>query len=176
MKYFIKTKAFSKEKSTKVTDENDQIVFIVKRKTVSPLKKTTVKDAEGQTLFSSRNAFWGLFGKKAFVRDSEKKRVCKIKTRGMSAFVTKIADDEYTVRVAKARKKELTKNGQLLCYTERAKNGTLALSFPSQYEEAAQGAAQGEIPSEQVALYLAILLAANNLRKAEKEKNRNSDF
>lgn len=85
MKVYIKNKLISLGGSSTVVNEQEQPVFTVKGKIVSPTKKKFLLDMEGNALYKIRNRFWNMFAYKTFIYDADGNRVATIK-KGKFSF------------------------------------------------------------------------------------------
>ena len=88
MKVYIKNKAISLGGSTEVLNEQQQPLYEVKGKIISPTKKKLMYDMNGNLLYTIRNKYWTFFCRKVLIFDAEKNRVATIK-KGSWSFSRK---------------------------------------------------------------------------------------
>lgn len=85
MKIYVKNKPFSWGGDSEVLDENQQDVYKVKGKLISPTQKKKIYDMQGKLLYVVRNKFWTFFCKKTMIFDANKKKIATIKKGDFSA-------------------------------------------------------------------------------------------
>lgn len=78
MRVWIKNKISLRGSST-VKDEQQQDVFFVKGKLVSPTKKKFVCDMSGNVLYTVRNKWCNVFAHSAYVYDKNKRKIARVK-------------------------------------------------------------------------------------------------
>ena len=78
MKLFIKNKFVSVGGSSYVLDENDNQVFRIKGKWLSPTKKKKIYDMDGNLLYVVRNKYWHFLKRTCFVSDADKEKIMQI--------------------------------------------------------------------------------------------------
>ena len=83
MKLYIKNKLISLGGSSTVKDENGNDLYKVKGKLFSIRRKKKIYDTNGQLLYIVKNKFFKWWTKSAFVLDSHKQKIARIKNRGL---------------------------------------------------------------------------------------------
>lgn len=87
MKLFIRNKLLSLGGSSDVLDENEEKVFTVKGKVISPTKKKEIYDKEDNLIYTIRNRWFNFFSYKVFVYDANGDKLATIK-KGKWSFST----------------------------------------------------------------------------------------
>lgn len=118
MKVFIKNKLISLGGSSEVLDEEQNLIFEVKGKVVSPTRKKLMYDKDGKLLFTIRNRFWNMFYDKVFVFDAEGNKLATIK-KGKLSFGRKyqITDCVDSMEIQGRffhRTSQILRNGQVV--------------------------------------------------------------
>lgn len=82
MRVFIKNKLVSLGGSSAVVDENNNPVYTVKGKILSPTHKKIIKDLNGKKLYTLRNKWFNWFVHKVYIYDAQtKKKVATVKDK-----------------------------------------------------------------------------------------------
>ena len=79
MKVYIKNKLVSIGGSSEVLNENNETLYEVKGKIISPTKKKEIYDGQGKLLYTIRNKYWTFFVNRVFVFDAQKNKIATIK-------------------------------------------------------------------------------------------------
>lgn len=98
MRVYIRNKLISLRGSSYVLNENEEPIFNVKGKLISPTKKKFIYDMEGNLLYIVRNQYWSGFTNAAFVYDGNKNKLAKIKKKFWSGkLIVEGYKDEITM-------------------------------------------------------------------------------
>ena len=84
MKVFIKNKLMSIGDGSSVLNENNEPLYNVKGKLISPTKKKFMYDLNGNLLYTIRNKYWTFFCDKVIIYDAENNKVATIKKNKFS--------------------------------------------------------------------------------------------
>lgn len=115
MKVFIKNKFFSLGGSSSVKNENNEPVFYVKGRFLSPTRVKWILDKDKHKLFKVRNKWFNYFSHKAFVYDADKTKLACVKHPFMSGkkFIVQGYKDEILINGDFfSLKSTITKNGK----------------------------------------------------------------
>ena len=116
MKVFIKNKLISIEGSSEVLNEQQEVIYKIEGKLISPTKKKRMYDKDGNLLYTIRNKWFTFFKHKTFVIDANKTRVATIvKNKWSFNHKYKIVDclDEMEINGKFfSRTSTILKNGQ----------------------------------------------------------------
>lgn len=81
MKLYVVNKAISLRDGSDVLNENNEKVYAVKGKLISPTRKKKMYDLQKNKLFTIRNKFWHLFLKSALIYDANGKKIMKVQRK-----------------------------------------------------------------------------------------------
>ncbi len=115
MKLFIKNKLISLSGSSKVLDENGNIVFLVKGSTFSIRRKKRVCSPDGKVLFIVKNRLFNVFTHKAHIYDADKNKLATVKNKFFSIdFEVEDCKDDIIVQGHWFRQADIVKNNQIV--------------------------------------------------------------
>lgn len=100
MKVYIKNKLVSLGGSSTVVDVQQNPVFQVKGRIISPTRKKILCDKDGNRLYSIRNRFINIFIHKAFIYDKDGNRVATVKDKWLNLhneYFILGTQDEYKI-------------------------------------------------------------------------------
>lgn len=84
MKVYIENKLISLGGSSKVYNEEQQQIYKVEGKIISPTRKKFIYDMEGKLLYVVRNKYWTFFTDKTLVYDANGNKLATIKKNKFS--------------------------------------------------------------------------------------------
>ena len=79
MKVFIKNKLISLGGASTVTNEQQEVVFNVDGKVISPTRKKFIYDKDDNLLYVVRNRWFNMFAHKVYIYDADKNKLATIK-------------------------------------------------------------------------------------------------
>ena len=75
MKVFIKNKLISLGGASTVTNEQQEVVFNVDGKVISPTRKKFIYDKDDNLLYVVRNRWFNMFAHKVYIYDADKNKL-----------------------------------------------------------------------------------------------------
>ncbi len=100
MKVYIKNKLISLRGSSTVKNENEEDVFFVKGRFLSPTHVKFVCDKSGKKLYKVRNKWFNFFNYRAYVYDENKTKIARVRHPLFSGkkFVVEGYKDEILIK------------------------------------------------------------------------------
>ena len=137
MKLYIRNKIISLRNGSIVTDDNNKEVLLVKGKFFTCTRKKFICDLEGNKIYTVRNKFWKFIMPRAFIFDSNKKKIAKIKQKFSvkAQYTSDIGDLHIRIGSDKLfQRKDIYINEQKVATYSR--NYMIVDSFEIDYEDA----------------------------------------
>lgn len=162
MKLYIKNKLISLKGASEILNENKEPVYKVEGKLISPTKKKTITDMEGNVLYIVRNKYWRFFRRSCLIYDKDKNKIAKIVKKFFSIggkFWVEGYKDEIKIEGGwKKRASDIIRNGEII--------GTVRREFDLFKDSFVLDAKEDDIE-----FLMALVIAIDNIGDAETEDN-----
>lgn len=152
MKIIVKNKFASIGGSSKVTDENGNDIFKVKGKFFSFTRKKKIYDMQGNLLYVVRNKFFKWWTKSAFIINSNKQKVARVKNRGIKVGFDVVGYGD-----------EIAVNGWLMTGCKIIKNGKEIGSINTKFMSLMDTFEVDVLDGEDASFIVAMVIALDNI-------------